>query len=539
MVTLTSILSLIIGLIFLVTFNDVLAEPTLIDKNLVLEEFVMEPGRGYTTMTFVGEDILVLEKNGLVKLIHDGIIQNDPVLKVNVDSNGESGLLGITNVENQVYLFFTEKSPNGDVLGNRIYRYIWNGENLIDPVLLKDLPSHTFHNGGVMAKGLDNQIYALIGDTGINGPLQNVLLESPNFENMDIYQDTSVILQIEPEGPYHAIGIRNSFGMAIDPQNGNLWITENGPDKFDEINLVPYKFNSGWKKTMGPATKSDLGSMPKFEDYSYGDPKFSWEDVVAPTVINFAKFKETKKYNNSVFVGDCIHGNLYKFELNQERNGFEFTNHELKDNVVNQNDSMDEIVIGKGFRCITDIERGPDGFLYLISHGERNIYRILPKEAATLEAISTFQESSNGGGCLIATATFDSELSYPVQHLREIRDEKLLKTQSGEKFMSIFNQFYYSFSPQIADYERKNPIFKEFVKISLLPMILSLSILNHINFESEGEVLVYGISLIILNLGAYFFVPTILIFQIKKKIQQYQQFSNTKSKIKNHDPWKN
>ena len=122
-----------------------------------------------------------------------------------------------------------------------------------------------------------------------------------------------------------------------------------------------------------------------------------------------------------------------------------------------------------------------------------------------------------GGGCLIATATFGSELSPQVQQLRELRDDKLLQTESGSLFMLGFNELYYSFSPLIADYERENPIFQEVIKVAITPMISSLSILNYVEMDSEVEVLGYGISLILLNVGMYAGVPAIVIVGIRKK----------------------
>jgi len=120
------------------------------------------------------------------------------------------------------------------------------------------------------------------------------------------------------------------------------------------------------------------------------------------------------------------------------------------------------------------------------------------------ECVSLTQEK---GGCLIATATYGSELSPQVQQLRELRDNYLMKTESGTSFMTGFNQFYYSFSPTIADWERQNPIFKEAVKIGITPLLTSLSILNYVDMDSEEEVLGYGISLIILNIGMYIVAP--------------------------------
>ena len=130
---------------------------------------------------------------------------------------------------------------------------------------------------------------------------------------------------------------------------------------------------------------------------------------------------------------------------------------------------------------------------------------------------STQNNSSKDGGCLIATATYGSELAPQVQQLRELRDNSLLQTESGKLFMSSFNDFYYSFSPTIADWERENPAFKEAVKITLTPMISTLSILNYVDMNSEDSVLGYGISLIILNVGMYFVAPAIVIVGIRKR----------------------
>ena len=122
-----------------------------------------------------------------------------------------------------------------------------------------------------------------------------------------------------------------------------------------------------------------------------------------------------------------------------------------------------------------------------------------------------------GGGCLIATATYDSELAPQVQLLRELRDNQLLNTESGSAFMGLFNDVYYSFSPQIADLERENPAFKEIVKITITPLLTSLSLLNYVDMDSEESVLGYGISLILLNVGMYVGIPAIVIVGIRKK----------------------
>ena len=298
---------------------------------------------------------------------------------------------------------------------------------------------------------------------------------------------------------------------SVDPVTGNLWDTENGDDSNDEINLVSENFNSGWIEIMGMAeNQTKIDSLPKYGDFVYSNPEFVWEKTVCPTGIVFStseKFAQT----NRVYVGDCNNGNIYSFNLNEQRTGFVFNSPELQDNTLNIDESNEEILFGTNFGAITDVEEGPDGFLYIVSLSNGKIYRILPKEFA-----QSVPESKSGG-CLIATATYGSELAPQVQQLRELRDSHLLQTESGSSFMNSFSSFYYSFSPVIADYERENPVFREMVKIMITPMISSLSILNYVDMDSEESVLGYGISLIILNLGMYFVAPAVVIHAIRKK----------------------
>ena len=127
------------------------------------------------------------------------------------------------------------------------------------------------------------------------------------------------------------------------------------------------------------------------------------------------------------------------------------------------------------------------------------------------------EEKKSGGGCLIATATFGSEMAPQVQFLREIRDNTVLQTESGVSFMTGFNQFYYSFSPVIADYERENPVFKELVKLTITPLLTSLTILNYVDIDTEEEMLGYGIGVILLNIGMYFVAPAAILFKIKNR----------------------
>ena len=129
---------------------------------------------------------------------------------------------------------------------------------------------------------------------------------------------------------------------------------------------------------------------------------------------------------------------------------------------------------------------------------------------------NTQEPTNSKGGCLIATATYGSELAPQVQQLRELRDNQLLQTESGTQFMTIFNDVYYSFSPIIADYERENPLFREAVKIAITPMISSLSMME--GADSESEVLGLGLSVIALNIGMYLGIPAIVVVGIRKRI---------------------
>ena len=149
----------------------------------------------------------------------------------------------------------------------------------------------------------------------------------------------------------------------------------------------------------------------------------------------------------------------------------------------------------------------------------------LPKFEETIDSFKILSQeipeepvTENGGGFLIATATYGSEMALEVQQLRELRDNTLLQTESGTNFMNTFNDVYYSFSPVIADYERENPLFKEVVKIAITPMLSTLSILNYAEIDSEQEILSYGIGIILMNVGMYFVAPAIIIYEIRKQL---------------------
>ena len=166
---------------------------------------------------------------------------------------------------------------------------------------------------------------------------------------------------------------------------------------------------------------------------------------------------------------------------------------------------------------VYSVEFGIEGILFQPIPVEKVSFNVAVGESVVQP---TPIPKNNDGGCLIATAAFGSELSPQVQQLRELRDNTILNTKSGMSFMTTFNQFYYLFSPTVADFEREQPIFKEFVRITLTPMLTSLTILNHVNIDSEEEMLGYGISIVLLNIGMYVGIPVfgiLKIYQFKRK----------------------
>jgi aldose sugar dehydrogenase len=407
--------------------------PLLRDHTLKIEE--LTNGLSYpTSMAFIDTTkILVLEKNnGNVRLVSNGVLQQQPVLHVHVNGSAESGLVGIAvingrsnadniamnnkssssllstdhnaimaplkmgrdNATKTVFLYFKESQVDGGKpLGNRVYKYQWNGTALINPKLILDLPGQSpEHNGGKLAIGSDGNLYVVIGDQHMNTSLQNL-------KNGSEPNDTGVVLRLTPDGlpvsdnPFikvssdkmkkiFAYGIRNSFGLAIDPITGDIWDTENGVSNYDEINHFKPGYNSGWKQVVGPISRSNKTTkdLVSFPGSRYIDPVFSWKATVAPTQIEFLKSSRLgHKYTNSIFVGDFDNGNLYNFEVNKNRTGLSFSTNQtgLYDLVSDNPNELLEVIFGTHFGGITDIKTGPDGFLYVLTYNG-NVYRIIP-----------------------------------------------------------------------------------------------------------------------------------------------------------------
>jgi len=368
-----------------------------------------------TAMVFIGSgDLLILQKgDGRVRRVINGVLQAGEVLDVAVDTASERGLLGVALHPNFasnffVYLYYTQSSSasdNGSAFDNRVVRYTWNGSKLINPTLIISLPvtPGPNHNGGAMTFGPDGELYIVIGDLNRDGQLQNF----PAGAGPD---DTGVILRINDDGSipmdnpffsqggqlarYYAYGVRNSFGLAFDPLTAELWDTENGPDRYDEINLVLPGFNSGWERIMGPVGRDaeGTGDLVQFPGSHYADPKFSWFNPVGLTAIVFMRSPLLgADYQNDVLVGDINNGNLYHFKVNSTRDGLDFTTMGLADRVADSSAELQEIILGIGFGGITDLKVGPDGLLYILSFGLGKVF-VLSSDSATENAIFVRQQ---------------------------------------------------------------------------------------------------------------------------------------------------
>ncbi|HTM06878.1 MAG TPA: PQQ-dependent sugar dehydrogenase [Verrucomicrobiae bacterium] len=386
------------------------AAPSLNDPNLRVEE-VVSGLASPTTMAFIADgDILVLQKNdGRVIRILNGVVQSPEVLDLNVDSAVAHGLLGIAlhpdfATNGFIYLYYTQASGAGDsddgsAAANVVRKFHWDGSALTavagDPILSLPVTPDPNHNGGIILFGPDGKLYVINGDLNRDGQLQN-------FSDGPAPDGTSVIHRLNDDGTvpddnpfaalgdpmnkYFAYGIRNSFGMAVDPVTGKLWDTENGENTYDEINLVEPGFNSGWQSIMGPATRPEnVGHSPYIipgSNANYADPKFSWFDTVGPTAIIFlSSAKLGAEYENDVFVGDINNGNLYHFEPNANRDGFILSG-DLSDLVADSAAELPPVIFATGFDGVTDLKVGPDGLLYVVSFGAGAIYRIGPRPLA-------------------------------------------------------------------------------------------------------------------------------------------------------------
>jgi len=405
--------------------------PIVRDTNLGIE--VVAEGLEFpTTIAFIGpSDILVLEKEkGTVQRIVNGKTLLGPLLDINVATSQERCMCGVAISKHipghtYVFLYYTEAesadaedvTEGKDPIGNRLYRYELVNNKLVNAKLLLDLPAipGPRHNGGAITIGPDNNLYIPIGDVdgSFNPKGQFVRTMTQNYLNSTLVDGRSGILRVDlnsktiysqrilgdehPLDYYYAYGIRNSFGIDFDPLTGNLWDTENGPAYGDEINLVKPGFNSGytpiqgiWSHGVDPKSNistwkiasPNSNTLVDFDGRgNYSAPEFIWAETIGVTGIKFFhsdKFGE--QYEEDVFIGSIVTGNIYHFDLNEDRTQLVLAG-ELEDKIAEtRKTGTEDIVFGEGFAGISDLEVGPDGYLYVVSLGQGKIFRVVPSD---------------------------------------------------------------------------------------------------------------------------------------------------------------
>ncbi len=432
--------------------NATIAGPKVTDSNLKVE-LVAGNLDFPTAIDFLGnDDLLLTEKNtGNVYEIINGNI-TAPLIHLNVTTRDERGLLGLAisgNGNNSskdntfVYLYYTlcgkDKATDSEVIqqflngekvgqptvkgdskkcGNYVYRYELDAKNnkLVAPKLIASLPGlpGPSHNGGKLLMDKEKNLFVTIGDlqtTKFNQNKTGYDTKAQNIINGTIPDGRGGILRITQDGKpvgngtlgvdyplnlYYAYGVKNSFGIGLDPVTDNLWDTENGPQFGDEINLVKPGFNSGWEKVQGiwklNQTREKDGIFDnstkgvEFVDFSskgkYSNPEFVWDKPVAPTALAFLDSdKLGQQYTNDIFVGSAKKGTLFHFDLKPDRESLDLIG-DLADLVYSKKDDSSKIVFGENFGVVTDLKVGPDGYLYVVSGsgetGRGAIYRIVP-----------------------------------------------------------------------------------------------------------------------------------------------------------------
>jgi glucose/arabinose dehydrogenase len=432
--------------------NATIAGPKVTDSNLKVE-LVARNLDFPTAIDFLGnDDLLLTEKNtGNVYEIINGNV-TAPLIHLNVTTRDERGLLGLAISGNGnngsrdntfVYLYYTlcgkDKATDSEVsqqflngekvgqptvkggskkCGNYLYRYELDAKNnkLVAPQLIASLPGlpGPSHNGGKLLMDKEKNLFVTIGDlqtTKFNQNKTGYDTKAQNIINGTVPDGRAGILRITQDGKpvgngtlgvdyplnlYYAYGIKNSFGIGLDPVTDNLWDTENGPQFGDEINLVKPGFNSGWEKVQGiwklNQTREKDGIFDnstkgvEFVDFSskgkYSNPEFVWDKPVAPTALAFLDSdKLGQQYTNDMFVGSAKKGTLFHFDLKPDRESLDLIG-DLADLAYSKKEDSSKIVFGENFGVVTDLKVGPDGYLYVVSGsgetGTGAIYRIVP-----------------------------------------------------------------------------------------------------------------------------------------------------------------
>lgn len=387
---------------------------SLTDPSLKVEIYATPDVNFATGMRWLPSgDIFIIEKDsGKVKHLHQGTTTT--VLDLNVANASEQGLVGIElsptfEQDGNVFLYYSaaEADDGSAWTGNKLSRFHWDGTSLSGETNLLTIAKRDgeiidgAHNGGPIKFGPDGMLYGTTGDLNRNGGAE------ANLEWLaDTSANTGGIYRLDPNGNvpvdnpfvsasnpdfhlWYSYGVRNSFGIAFDPVTGKLWDTENGPEVFDEINLVEPGLNSGWLQLMGPADPLNPPTLVELPGSFYSDPEFSFRLPLGITSIEFLANSILSDYLNYVIVGDSNNQALYALPLNEARDGFALTGN-LADLVANSVSERNQIKFGEDLGAVTDLTIGPDGALYTLAFYAGTIYRISPvPEAGSLSLLAS------------------------------------------------------------------------------------------------------------------------------------------------------
>jgi aldose sugar dehydrogenase len=367
---------------------------TMLDPNITFSS--LPTGVSSIAVAFIGpHELLILEPEGRVYHRRNGAGVGF-VLDLPVYFGGERGLLSIAlhpdfSENGFVYLYYSLAAQDGFTwIENRVSRFTWNGTSLTDELRIigfprdANQPNGGNHNGGIVKFGPDGKLYVVTGDLNRSGIEQNVSQTLvAGVGGVHRINDDGTL---PPDNPFadHAddrirglwsYGIRNSFGLAFDPLSGNLWETENGTSGFDEINRILRGANGGWRDVLGPIQPGQEAGLVMLPGALYSDPELSYRGTIVPTSIVFlARSRFPCEYWDSFIVG-TYYSTLLRFQVDATRGDLILPGG-LADRVVDGTADEPSHTWGYGFGATTDLEIGPDGWLYQLVYRQSFMRRL-------------------------------------------------------------------------------------------------------------------------------------------------------------------
>ncbi|MFN2526840.1 MAG: sorbosone dehydrogenase family protein [Actinomycetota bacterium] len=272
-------------------------------------------GLAFPTGIAFGPDgtMYVNERSGRVRVVRKGELESQPLAEIGTSTSGEQGLLGITVAPDlkrdaAVYVFASDET-GGE---NRVYRVPLDGSGA--QLIISGLPASSYHNGGGVAFIDDGSLLVTNGERH-----EAEIAQDPQALGGKVYRYTAAgrVPRDNPFGdsPAYAIGLRNPFGLAIDPISGAPFVTENGPSSHDEVNRIEAGANYGWPVTSGPAPGAPPGLVG-----TYHDPLLDYPDIIVPTGLAFADPVNARpEFAGDLFFGAYSEGSIHRVRLDADR----------------------------------------------------------------------------------------------------------------------------------------------------------------------------------------------------------------------------